>query len=94
MSNVKIIGEPLPNIPWQESPGTLNSPVWRYSGNPVIDRNPVKGVSRIFNSAVIPYQGEFIGVFRAEYTSGRPFLHMGRSKDALNWDIDDKIKRL
>lgn len=89
MSNVKILGESLPNIPWEKSPGNLNGPVWRYSNNPVIGRNPVKNIARIFNSAVIPYKGEFLGVFRAEYTHGRPYLHMGRSKDALNWDIDE-----
>ena len=39
-------------------------------GNPVIGRNPVEGVARIFNSAVIPYEGKFIGVFRGEQVNG------------------------
>lgn len=48
LSMTKILtGTPLPNIPWEEKPASaINSPVWRYSGNPVIDRNPVKGVTR------------------------------------------------
>ena len=45
-------------------------PVWRYTENPVIGRNPAEGVARIFNSAVMPYNGEFIGVFRGEQTNG------------------------
>ena len=47
MSKVKILtGGPLPNIPWQERPagGRHDAPVWRYSGNPVIGRNPAPGV--------------------------------------------------
>ena len=36
-----LTGSSLPNIPWEEKPATvINSPLWRYSGNPVIDRNP------------------------------------------------------
>ena len=62
MSNVKIYGISTPNVPWQEKPeGLCGAPVWRYSENPIIGRNPVKGVARIFNSAVMPYEGEFIG---------------------------------
>lgn len=45
MSNVKIIGPAVPNMPWQERPeGLKDAPVWRYNENPVIGRNPVKGV--------------------------------------------------
>ena len=60
MSNVKMFCDALPNIPWQEKPADVTAPVWRYSENPVIDRNPVEGVARIFNSAVVPYEGKFI----------------------------------
>ncbi|WP_117168641.1 glycoside hydrolase family 130 protein [Paraliobacillus sediminis] len=88
MTQVKIIGESLSNIPWQDKPEGTNFPVWRHSENPVIDRNPVKGVARIFNSAVAPYEDKFVGVFRAETINGRPHLSMGWSEDALNWNID------
>lgn len=65
MSRVKIYGISASNIPWQEKPeGLKDAPVWRYSENPVIGRNPAKGIARIFNSAVMPYEGAFIGVFR------------------------------
>lgn len=91
MSNVKILSNNLPNIPWQEKPENYAGPVWRYSENPIIDRNPLPGVARIFNSAVVPYNGEFIGIFRAEQTDGVPFLYLGHSKDAIHW-IYDKEK--
>ena len=45
----------LPNIPWQNRPGNCSAPVWRYTENPIISRNPIPDVARIFNSAVIPY---------------------------------------
>lgn len=51
--------------------------MWRYKENPIIGRNPVEGVARIFNSAVIPYEGKFIGVFRGEQTNGIPYVLPG-----------------
>ena len=94
MSEVKIIGASVPNVPWQERPddGRAWTPVWRYSENPIIGRNPAKDVARIFNSAVMPYKEEFIGVFRGEQTNGIPYIYLGRSKDAVHWDFEkDKI---
>ena len=58
-----LTGGSLPNIPWEDKPASVvNAPVWRFSGNPVIDRNPVKGVARIFNSAVAPFGDGFVAV--------------------------------
>lgn len=85
-----LTGSSLPNIPWQDKPqGLRNAPVWRYSNNPVIDRDPVEGVARIFNSAVAPYGDGFVAVLRGEQTNGVPHIYMGYSKDAINWDIDE-----
>lgn len=58
MSKVKMISPAVPNMPWQDradgkTTGVSDAPIWRYSENPIIGRNPVKGVARIFNSAVI-----------------------------------------
>ena len=94
MSKVKMISPAVPNVPWQDKPEDhTGAPVWRYSENPIIGRNPVKGVARIFNSAVMPYGDEFIGVFRGEQVNGIPYIYMGRSKDAIHWDFDkDKIQ--
>ena len=84
----KIInGENLPNIPWQDKPKDWWLPIWRYSENPVIDRNPFPGMGRIFNSAVIPWQGKFKGVFRSEDAHARPFLYLGDSDDGIHWNF-------
>lgn len=77
-------------MPWQEGPAEFSgAPVWRYGENPIIGRNPVKEVARIFNSAVMPYGDEFIGVFRGEQTNGIPYIYLGRSKDAIHWNFDE-----
>ena len=80
-----ISGGNLPNIPWQDKPKDSWQPIWRYTENPVIDRNPFPGMGRIFNSAVIPWEGKFKGVFRAESTLARPFLYLGDSDDGIHW---------
>jgi beta-1,4-mannooligosaccharide/beta-1,4-mannosyl-N-acetylglucosamine phosphorylase len=85
-----IIGKPLPNLPWQDKPKDFPNVMWRYDKNPVIGRNVIQSGGRIFNSAIISYNGEFIGVFRADHRNGYPQLHLGRSKDAINWDIDNE----
>lgn len=84
-----IVGDSLPNIPWEERPkGGGDSPLWRYEKNPVIERNPIEGVARIFNSAVVPYQEGFVGIFRGEQNNGIPYLYLGRSKDGLQWEFE------
>ncbi|MHC1748698.1 MAG: glycosylase [Cellulosilyticaceae bacterium] len=93
MNTIKIISEKLPNIPWQKKPEGFEGPVWRYSENPIINRNPIKNVTRIFNSAVVPYQEKFIGVFRGETTTGIPYLYLGYSEDGIKWSYEEeKIK--
>ncbi|MDE7358298.1 MAG: glycosylase, partial [Lachnospiraceae bacterium] len=89
MSEVKMISPVVKNVPWQEKPeGLKGAPIWRYSENPIIGRNPVEGVARIFNSAVMPYGDEFIGVFRGEQVNGIPYIYLGHSKDAIHWEFE------
>jgi len=83
-----IIGKSLTNIPWQDKPKGSQDVMWRYNKNPVIGKNVIQSGGRIFNSAIVPYKGEFIGVFRADHRNGYPQLHLGRSKDALKWEIE------
>lgn len=90
MNDIKILAPALPNMPWQDKPAGVDGPMWRYSENPIIKRNPVKGISRIFNSAVVPYEGKYAGVFRAETINGRPHIHFGTSEDGINWDIEEE----
>ena len=90
MADIKIIGADLPYIPWQDKPKGCTSPLWRYTENPIIGRNPLPEVARIFNSAVMPYSGGYIGVFRGEQRNGIPHIYLGRSKDALHWEFDSE----
>ena len=91
MSNVKIIGPNVPNMPWQERPADNQTglPLWRYNENPIIGRNPAPGVARIFNSAVMPYEDGFIGVFRGEQINGVPYIYLGKSEDAIHWNFEE-----
>ncbi|MBN2280683.1 MAG: glycoside hydrolase family 130 protein [Candidatus Marinimicrobia bacterium] len=82
-----IIGKALPNIPWEPKPAGCPGPVWRFSQNPIIGWNPISKAARIYNSAVLPVDGEFAGVFRGDQKNGRATLFFGRSKDALKWEI-------
>ncbi|WP_303798217.1 glycoside hydrolase family 130 protein [Ruminococcus flavefaciens] len=90
MTDIKIIGADLPSIPWQDKPKGCTSPLWRYTENPIIGRNPLPEVARIFNSAVMPCNGGYIGVFRGEQRNGIPHIYLGRSKDALHWEFDSE----
>ena len=85
---IKIIGKSIPNIPWQNKPEGYPFPVWRYTENPITQWNPVGRASRIFNSAVIPKDGKFVGVFRADNRAILPQIHFGTSEDGIHWDIN------
>lgn len=88
MSEIKLICPTVPNMPWQEKPSGCTAPMWRHSDNPIIGRNPLPDVSRIFNSAVMPFGDGFVGVFRGEQRDGIPHVYFGRSKDAMHWEFD------
>ena len=88
---VKMINvDALPNIPWQDRPANLKteSPVWRYSENPVMGRNPTPEIARIFNSAVVPWEDGYIAVLRGEQINGIPYVYLGHSKDGIHWDVE------
>ncbi|MBP3248912.1 MAG: glycoside hydrolase family 130 protein [Ruminococcus sp.] len=87
MADIKLICPELPNMPWQDRPADCAGPIWRYTENPIINRNPIDGVARIFNSAVMPYEGAFVGVFRGEQRDGVSHIYFGRSKDAIHWEF-------
>lgn len=85
-----IIGENIKSIPFENKPEGYTLPIWRYSGNPIIKRNPFNNAARVFNSAVQPYQDGFIGVFRADTNSQIPYLFLGRSKDGIHFEFDEE----
>ena len=87
---LKIIAEKVPNLPWEEQPAECSDVIWRYSKNPVIPRDLLPKSNSIFNSAVIPYKGEFVGVFRADDTRRVMNIYIGKSKDGIKWNINDR----
>lgn len=89
-----ISAQTLSDLPWQPRPKGCTDVVWRYSQNPVIGRNPVKNVARIFNSSVLPYQGGYIGVFRGEQRDGIPHIYLGHSKNGIAWEFEPERIRL
>ncbi|MCL2557577.1 MAG: glycoside hydrolase family 130 protein [Treponema sp.] len=89
--SILINASALPNIPWEPRPKTDrgSSPLWRYSGNPVIPRDLTAHSNSIFNSAVVPFKGGFAGVFRCDDTSRRMNIHAGTSANGINWSIEN-----
>ena len=85
-----ILGAALPNIPWQEKPAGCKDVVWRYDKNPIIPRDLIPTSNSIFNSAVVPYKGEFRGVFRCDDKRRIQQLHVGKSKDGINWELSEE----
>jgi len=89
MSQVQILGQgKIDNLPWEDRPTGSTEPVWRYSKNPVIPRDLIPSSNSIFNSAVVPYKGEFAGIFRCDDRTRRMVMHRGFSPDGVNWTLD------
>ncbi len=59
MTNAKLIGPALPNIPWEEHPHGCDEVVWRSKRNPIITRDAVPDANSIFNSAIVPFERRF-----------------------------------
>lgn len=85
----KIIGQALPNIPWEDKPEGYREPLWRFSGNPIIGRDGNKVSNSVFNSAVIPYEEGYAGVFRCDSRSISMDIFVGFSKNGIDWEIED-----
>ncbi|MBN2375617.1 MAG: glycoside hydrolase family 130 protein [Sedimentisphaerales bacterium] len=83
-----VIGPALPNIPWQDKPANCREVLWRYSENPIIPRNLISCSNSIFNSAVVPFENAFAGVFRCDDKRREMRIHSGKSPDGINWQID------
>jgi beta-1,4-mannooligosaccharide/beta-1,4-mannosyl-N-acetylglucosamine phosphorylase len=79
-------GEAAP-IPWEDRPPGTADVVWRSSRNPIITRAAVPSANSILNSAVVPFEGGYAGVFRVDDTRRVMNLHAGRSGDGVTWEI-------
>jgi len=88
--SLKVFVENVPNLPWEDRPAGSSDVIWRFTKNPVIPRNPFPQANSTFNSAVVPYKGEFAGVFRIDDTRRVMNLYFGQSKDGLDWKINDR----
>lgn len=89
-SSIRILGDALPNMPWEDRRVPGPSPLWRFSENPIIPRDLIPNANSIFNSAAVPFRGGFAGVFRCDSISREMILHAGRSLDGICWDIDEQ----
>ena len=83
-----IQGEAIPNVPWEERPTDCRTVVWRSKRNPIIPRDLIPTSNSIFNSAVVPFDGAFAGIFRCDNQARRMVLHSGRSRDGIHWEIE------
>ena len=88
MTRYTLQGSALPNIPWEERPSGRTDVVWRYSHNPIIPGDLLPTSNSIFNSAVVPFQGAFAGVFRCDNRRRDMNIHAGRSQDGITWQIN------
>lgn len=87
---IKILCENLPNMPWEDKPSDYGGIIWRYSKNPVIPRDLIPSSNSIFNSAVVPFQEGYRGVFRCDDKRRFMQLHSGQSKNGIDWDINQE----
>jgi beta-1,4-mannooligosaccharide/beta-1,4-mannosyl-N-acetylglucosamine phosphorylase len=90
MAKTIVSGGSLPNIPWEPRPAANDDVVWRCGKNPVIPRHASKTADSIYNSAVVPFQGGFAGVFRCDDRARNMTLRVGRSADGIRFDISDE----
>ncbi|WP_284042148.1 glycoside hydrolase family 130 protein [Flagellimonas myxillae] len=79
--------EKVNTIPWQERPEGSTDVIWRYSENPIIERDAIPSSNSIFNSAVVPFEDGYAGVFRCDNKAVQMNIFAGFSKDGINWDI-------
>ncbi|MCG8476751.1 MAG: glycoside hydrolase family 130 protein [Cytophagales bacterium] len=78
----------MKNFPWEDRPSGLQAPMWRYSANPVIKRDATPTSNSIFNSAVVPFEDGYAGVFRCDDQCRRMNIHAGFSKNGIDWEIN------
>ena len=78
----------LKNMPWEDRPQGNQNVIWRYSANPIIPRDLLPTSNSIFNSAVVPFNGAYAGVFRCDSRTRHMDIHAGHSEDGIHWKLD------
>jgi beta-1,4-mannooligosaccharide/beta-1,4-mannosyl-N-acetylglucosamine phosphorylase len=67
----------------------------RYLGNPIVTASAVPRANSIHNSAIVKRgEGDYAAVFRVDEISFDFVLHVGFSRDGVNWDIDPEPIRM
>jgi beta-1,4-mannooligosaccharide/beta-1,4-mannosyl-N-acetylglucosamine phosphorylase len=89
-SGLIIGGVSQPALPWEDRPRNADGPMWRFSKNPVIPKDVIPTSNSVFNSAVVPFQGGFAGVFRCDDKTRHMQIHSGFSPDGYTWRIEEK----
>ena len=88
MPKTRILAPALPAMPWEEQPVGSLEVVWRYSHNPIIPKDLLPTSNSIFNSAVVPFEGAYAGVFRCDDRRRAMNIHVGRSQDGIHWQLE------
>ncbi|HUG48219.1 MAG TPA: glycoside hydrolase family 130 protein [Candidatus Limnocylindria bacterium] len=76
------------DFPWQDRPAGSSAVLWRSERNPIIGRHHLPNSNSIFNSAVVPFEEGYAGVFRVDDTSRTMNIHAGRSANGTDWQIE------
>lgn len=66
----------------------------RYKGNPIITAKNVPRANSIHNSAIVPFEKGYAGIFRVDEIDFNFTMHVGFSKDGIRWEIDPEILQL
>jgi beta-1,4-mannooligosaccharide/beta-1,4-mannosyl-N-acetylglucosamine phosphorylase len=88
MPKATILAPALPAMPWEERATGSQEVVWRYSQNPIIPKDLLPTSNSIFNSAVVPFEGAYAGVFRCDDWRRVMNIHAGRSQDGIHWQLE------
>ncbi|MBU1084242.1 MAG: glycoside hydrolase family 130 protein [Candidatus Omnitrophota bacterium] len=60
----------------------------RYKGNPIVTSKDVPRANSIHNSAIVPVEDGYAGIFRVDEIDLNFTMHVGKSKDGIDWKID------
>lgn len=60
----------------------------RYKDNPIVTSKAVPRANSIHNSAIVPFENGYAGIFRVDEIDFNFTMHVGRSKDGINWHIN------
>lgn len=66
----------------------------RYRANPIITAKNVPRANSIHNSAIVPFENGYAGIFRVDEIDFNFTMHVGFSRDGIRWDIDPDILKL